>query len=253
MANSLTFNGTALSTYGLAVTSHGLSVAQDAIAIRIQDKAYAWRSSLAPKIISLGVDVKASSLANLKSYLDSIKTILNTREDAQLILDMFSDRYWLARFESLNGNLNGRVGWSGDLNFIAHDPLAYSTGDAITTLHNLNTTDPQTVTETPEGTANTNPVYTLLAGSALGAIEVTLENLTTSPELALVWSGTIAEDDELEIDVANKLVSLNDTPSMATVTGRFPYLQPGANSIKVTSWGTAGTNTITIVYRNRYL
>jgi len=247
LANSLSFGGTALSTYGLAVTSHGLAVAQDATAIRIQDKAFAWRSSLAPEIISLGVDVKAGSLATLKSYLDSIKTILNTREDAQLILDMFSDRYWLARFESLNGNLNGRVGWSGNLIFIAHDPLAYSTSETDHS-HNIDA-DPDTVVETAGGTANAEPVYTLTAGEALGAVEITLENLTTG--LSLTWSGTLADADKLIIDVANWLVTLNDTPDMSTVTGRFPYLKPGANSIKVTNFSDSGT--LDIVYRARYL
>lgn len=248
MANSLSFAGTDLSTYGLVVTSHDLPIVQDAIVQRIENKAYAWRSSLTPKAISLGTTITAASRAALITAIDNINSFLNTREDAALILDILSTRYWNARFESFRGSFISQVAWRGNLVFMALDPLAYSTTETSSN-HPLTDADPQTVVETPGGTANTNPVYTLTAGEALGAIEVTLENLTTG--LALVWSGTIANTDELEIDVANKLVSLNDTPSMSTVTGRFPYLLPTANSIKVTNWSNTGE--IDIVYRARYL
>ncbi|HUV56612.1 MAG TPA: hypothetical protein VMV84_05200 [Dehalococcoidales bacterium] len=250
MANSLSFAGENLSTYGLVVTSHDLPIIQDAQTVRLQNKAYAWRSSLTPKAISLGTTVTAVSRAALITAVDNINSFLDTREDAELILDILSTRYWNARFESFHGGFISQVAWRGNLTFMALDPLAFSTTlTSSVPLIDVNA-DPDTLDdETPGGTANTNPVYTLTAGIA-GATVLTLENLTTG--LALGWSGTIANiGDELIIDVANKLVTLEATPSMATVTGRFPYLLPTANSIKATGWGTAGT--LDIVYRARYL
>jgi len=247
MPNSLTFAGTDLQDYGLITTSYDLPVVQDAQTIRLQNRAYAWRSSLTPKPISVGVVVTATSLALLITALDNINTKLNTREDAQLIFDILSTRYWNARFESLQGRFYSPELWQGSLSFTVLDPLAYSTTETSTP-HNIDA-DPDTVVETAGGTANTFPVYTLTAGEALGAIEVTLENLTTG--YSLTWSGTVADTEELVIDCANWTVELEGTPDMSTVTGRFPYLQPGANSIKVTNWSNSGT--LDIVYRARYL
>jgi phage-related protein len=224
-----------------------LPVTQDAVSIRVQNKAYAWRSSLQPKLMNFGVIVTAASQALLITALDNIKTKLNTREDAALILDILSTRYWNARFDSLTGGFVSPVAWRGSLSFTALDPLAYSTSETSSPF-NIDA-DPDTVVETAGGTANVEPVYTLTAGEALGAIELTLENLTTG--ISLTWSGTVADEDELIIDCAAGTIYLNDTPSMATMEGRFPWLIPGANSIKVTNWSNSGT--LDIVYRARYL
>jgi len=247
VANSLTFNSTDLQDYGLITTSYDLPVAQDAQSIRLQNKAYAWRSSLQPKAIAVGVVVTAASQALLITALDNIKTKLNTREDAELILDILSTRYWNARFDSFNGGFVSPTAWRGNLSFTTLDPLAYSTSETDSD-HNIDA-DPDTVIETAGGTANTEPVYTLTAGEALNGVTIELNNLTT--EVALTWEGDLADTDELEIDVANWLVTKNDTPSMAAVSGQFPYLQPGANSIKVTNFSTTGT--LKILYRARYL
>jgi len=247
MPNSLTFGGTDLQDYGLITTSYDLPVAQDAQSIRLQNKAYAWRSSLQPKLITVGVTVTATTLALLITALDNIKTKLNTREDAALILDILNTRYWNARFESLQGNFQSPELWRGNLTFMALDPLAFST-TLTDHSHNIDA-DPDTVVETAGGTANAEPVYTLTAGEALNGVTIELNNLTT--EVSLTWEGDLADTDELSIDVANWLVSKNDTPSMATVSGQFPYLQPGANSIKVTDFSTTGT--LNILYRARYL
>jgi phage-related protein len=94
-----------------------------------------------------------------------------------------------------------------------------------------------------------SPVYVLTAGEVLGAITVKLENVSTDEELQ--WTGTLTTADELTIDVPNWIVYKNGTASMSGVTGQFPRLQPGANSIKVTAMAVTGLMDIT--YRNTFL
>jgi len=250
VANSLNFAGTDLRDYGLITTSYDLPVTQDAQSIRLQNKAYAWRSSLTPKLMSFGIIVTAATNALLITVLDNIKTKLNTREDAALILDILSTRYWNVRFDSLTGGFISPVAWKGSLSFTALDPLAYSTSETSTGPHTINET-PETIIETAGGTANARPVYTLTAGEALNGIAVELSNTTTG--ITLTWEGDLADTDVLTIDCANWLVSKNDTPSMATVSGQFPYLVPGSNTLTVTDFYNAVGGTLGIVYRARYL
>ena len=108
--------------------------------------------------------------------------------------------------------------------------------------------DPKTVQPTVLGTSRVEPVYTLTAGELLTDITLKVENTGTAMEL--VWEGTILDGKDLEIDVANWHVTNNAMASMATVSGEFPYLNLGVNSIKVTGFSTTGS--VDIVYRKRY-
>ena len=104
------------------------------------------------------------------------------------------------------------------------------------------------VIEAVGGTGLVNPVYTLVAGETLSAITLKVENVTTDEELQ--WTGSLVDTDEIEIDVENWIVKKNSVADMATVTGQFPRLTPGNNSIKVTAFSTTGT--MNIKYRDTY-
>jgi len=245
MGNSLSFDDTDLGQYGLSIVSREVPLSFQSESIQLQDKAYANDSLAIPKVIALNVNILGTTIATLKTNLDSIKEVLNTRVNAELILDSLSDRYWMARFESLTGQIKGSL-FSGSLVFMSYDPFAFNTSE---TLHEYNIdADPKTVQPTVLGTSRVEPVYTLTAGELLTDITLKVENTGTAMEL--VWEGTILDGKDLEIDVANWHVTNNAVASMSTVSGEFPYLNLGVNSIKVTGFSTTGS--IDIVYRKRY-
>jgi len=244
---SLTFGGVDLSIYNLVVTSHDLPIDQKTSTVAIKDKSIAGRSSLLENQYSLDVAITADSLSDLLSNLDNVKKALNTQASSNLILDMLDDRYWVARFQGLHKKSLSPGLWEGYLDFLIADPLAHDTSET-TSNHNIDA-DPKTVIEAVGGTANTEPVFTLTAGEDLNDVTITLLNVQTG--LALSWTGSIANGEELEIDVEHWTVKLEGTDDMADVAGEFPYLIAGSNSIKVTGFGSLGS--LGIKYRNRYL
>ena len=250
MANSLTFNGTDLDTYGLVVvnrTSPGFRQRVDYT--QLLDIAYPFGATREAKFISLAITVVGSSHADVESKLDSIKLILNQRDTKHLILDTQDDRYFNAQFVSLSGRYQSPVAFVGGLDFICPDPLAYDNSETSSDF-NLDVSDPKTITETTGGTGYIKPVYTLKAGEALNAVTIKVECIETVEELQ--WTGSLANGEELEIDVANWTVKKEGSASMATVTGRFPRMLPNEdNSIKVTAFSTTGTMNIT--YRDTFL
>lgn len=252
MSNSLTFDNTDLSAYGLSVLTSGpsLGIVFEADVIQLPDLALAAQSTKMPKPIALDVVVQGSSRAVLLGYLDSIRKVIVEREAKALILDTQPDRYWLARFVEMDGYFMSPLAYAGTISFAADDPAAYGIDPEEDTGLLAITPDPDTEAIVVGGTAYVNPVYTLTAGELLTDVTIKLENVTTVEELQ--WTGTMANGKALVIDVATWLVTYDGAASMATVTGKFPRLQPGvSNNIKVTNFSDSGT--LRVVYRNRYL
>ena len=248
MANSFSFNAVDMTDYGLVVTSAGSPFTQSAPSIQLRDRSYAFDSFRPPRIIVVGVQVKAATHTALRTALDSIKEKLNWRVDKQLIFDNLSTRYWMARFNTMQGMFEGPLSWSGSIEFTCVDPAAYSTS-AVSNTYNVDA-DPDTNVETPGGNDYIYPIYTLTAGEVLAAITLLVENVTTDEELT--WEGSVGNGKLLVINTATWLVTNDGTADMDDVSGKFPRLQPGvANSIKVTDFSTTGT--LNIAYRNRFL
>ena len=252
MSNSFSFNAVDMDDYGLVVTGVNLPLTQLASNIQLRDRAYAFDSFRPPIIIEVTVNVVAANYTTLLTYLSSIREKLNWRVDKQLIFDNLSTRYWMARFDNLNGMFNGPTMWDGSIIFICTDPAAYST-TAVSNTHNIDA-DPKTVTETPGGTDYIYPVYTLTAKEDLGAITLKLENTTTGEEIQ--WGGSLTTNDYITVNVPTWLVSKNGVASMAGVVAgsKFPRLLFNvANSIKVTGLWDSVTGLLNIAYRNRFL
>ena len=248
MANSFSFNAVDMTDYGLVVTSAGSPFTQSAPSIQLSNRSYAFDSFRPPRIIVAGVQVTAATHTALRTALDSIKGKLNWRVDKQLIFDNLSTRYWMARFNTMQGMFEGPLSWNGSIEFTCVDPAAYSTS-AVSNTSNVDT-DPDTIVETPGGNDYIYPVFTLTAGELLTAVTIKLENVTTDEELQ--WIGTVADGKALVVNTATWIVTNDGTADMDDVSGQFPRLQPGvANSIKVTAFSTTGT--LNIAYRNRYL
>jgi predicted phage tail component-like protein len=247
MAGAFTFNGIDMSAYGLTVTDHNAEDYSRAVnTIQTKGRAYISGEYMPARPLRLEVVIQGSSISDLKSKLDSIVAILSS--DGYLILDDDTTKHFNAHFVGKSklekwGNTN----WEGTLEFICPDPLVYSTTETSSD-HTINA-DPKTVTETAGGNTITKPVWTLTAGETLTDVTISLKNNTTNEEIT--WEGSLASTDELEIDSQYWTVKKNGTESMATVSGKFPRLTPGSNSITVTALSTTGS--LNITYRAAYL
>lgn len=254
MSYSLKFNNIELNLYGLtvALSASALAALLSADTVQLADRVYA-PSSLAPaKTLLLPVVVQADTSAQLFSYLDSIKRICGQKEAGQLILNIQTDRYYTARFESFVGRRASPLVFEGELRFVADDPLAY----AVSTV----TSGPHTIPDAEEtfevvvgGTAYVKPIYTLTSGDALTGITLLVENTDTDEEFS--WGpGNVGDTKDFVIDVGTMYATNDGASAMADVTGQFPRLIPGAtNHIKVSDFFDTIAGTITIVYRPAYL
>lgn len=248
----MNFSSVDLSVYGL-IAKKGESPFMPPININqveIADKAYDFRAFLRPRIIRIDCIVQGDDKEDLIANLDAISKVLNPMEGVKnLILDFPNDRHYRAKVANqiFWDIITHRVA-QGELIFICADPLGYSTTETSSD-HNINA-DPKTVEETTGGTAYIEPIYTLTAGQALNDVTIKVKNLDTEEELQ--WQGSLANTNELEIDVALWIVKKEDAVSMATVSGQFPRLIPSStNRIKVTGFSTTGS--LNITYRNTYL
>lgn len=243
--NSFKFNSKNMANYGLGVIKSSISLEQSADAVQLDRRAWAHDSKVSPAKIDLSVVIQASSRATLLSYLDSIRRFLGDQQDASLELDSYSDRYWMARFQSINGEFQSPIAWMGDISFICYDPYAYSNIEYAYT-YSIDD-DPDTVDENTGGNALIEPVFTLTAIGNQPDITVVLRNDNTGEEIE--WNGDLADGDVLVIDSSLWLVTLNDTPSMLTVDGKFPTLVPATTNLILISGFIGNLN---ISYRNRY-
>lgn len=129
MAYSFSFNSVDMSAYGLRLRTHEEPFEQTTDSIQLLDLAYGLASLRPGKTITADVVIYAADFATLRSYLDSIKSALNQREDCALAIDSITDRYWLARFVSMTKNQNTARAWEGTITFIANDPAAYANSE----------------------------------------------------------------------------------------------------------------------------
>lgn len=251
MSNSFSFNAIDMADYGLVVNRVDKPLTQAAQYIQLRNRGYAFDSFRPPLILGVGVSVLATSHSAVLTYLDSIRQTLNHRVDKQVIFDTQTGRYWMAKFDSMEGMFDAPTMWSGTIIFICHDPAAYDITETDSD-HTINAS-PKTVLETPGGTDYIYPVYTLIPGDGYIAGDVLIENLTTDEEL-IFTEGPIHSGEEWVINVATWHVSMDGDASMSGVSGQFPRLAPGmANSIRVTNLYSAVNGSLNITYRNRYL
>ncbi|GAG91915.1 unnamed protein product, partial [marine sediment metagenome] len=168
MANSINFNGINLSAYGLVLTSgNPQDFKQRSAGQQIEDTAYSFNPKHLPKVFWLEVKILASNRATLDGYLDSIRAVIVTEIACALKFDIITDRYWMAKFSSIDGKYIAVGCFEGVIVFQADDPMAYD-NDVISTPHVINAIEKE-VLETPEGTGYILPVYTLTAKENLGA------------------------------------------------------------------------------------
>lgn len=254
MSWSLKYNNISLSTYGLtvAMSESSLAALLSSDVMQLQDRAYAPASQAPAKPLAFGVVVRATTTAQLFSYLSDIKRVCAQKTAGQLILGIQDDRYYTARFEGLAGRRISPLVFEGELRFVADDPLAYSTSETTSGPHAITDGD-ETFEVTVGGSAYVKPVYTLTSGDALTGITLTVENLDTEEEFS--WGpGNVGDGHDFVIDVATMYATNNAASAMALVTGQFPRLVPGiTNRIQVKDFFDTLDGELNIVYRTAYL
>lgn len=255
---NFSFNGTDLADYSLTVNdAHRDRLEHIFEELQLEQKAYSGRRLVKPLLLSLDVTVNSNAediwilppiiALSTRKILTFIKKVLGQRDPCELILSHLSDRYWLAKFQSFNGDFIAPGVFRGSIDFLCEDPRAFAVDE---TKHSYDVdADPKTIYEGIPGTAYVEPVYLLTAGEALNDITVLVKNETTGQQLS--WKGSLAEDDTLEIDVANWLIKKNDVADMSTVSGEFPRLNPGTNKLIIDGFGSLGT--LGLTYRSAYL
>jgi phage-related protein len=245
MANSFSFNGIDMLAYGVIVTSHNIPDCNKEIpTVQLKDRAYSGEAKRGVKRLRLTCSIDGSDVSDVRDKLDDVIRLIDVG-NCRLVVDG-TGRYFNAEFEDRSSGNCFPTYWQGTLTFLCPDPLAYSTTETSSDF-NIDA-DPDTVSETVGGTAIVKPVWTLTAGEDLTDVTIKLENQTTGEELQ--WTGSLVDEDELEIDSANWTVKKNGTSAM-TITGEFPRLIAGSNTIKVTGLSTTGT--LNITYRDAYL
>jgi len=243
---SLTYRGTDLSAYGLIVTRHDIPMNHGADSVQLQDRSFAGDSKILPKTISLDIVISAADAATLTSRIDSIKRLLNTQIDEELILDALNDRYWLARFSQLSGVFLSADVFKGTLDFICFDPFAYAVAPSSDATAIANAVADNAVIFTG-GNALIRPVYTILSDAIRVGTNVILHSDNTDEEIE--WTGNLANGTVLVFDTALWVVKKNTVEDMATVDGQFPTLVQDTTNLIL----TAGfTGTLTVTWRNRY-
>lgn len=252
MAHSLKFNTTDLSTYNLTVTSPRNNLLKQLVDYtQLQDKGYAFRPMRQPRPIAVDFSVTGSTREDLDSNLDNIKRIITLLVPKTLIFDALPGRHFNAMLEDFSGVYTSLTVLKGIMIFICPDPLGYGIVEYDDHDHDIGAAE-TTVDEVVGGTAYTDPIYTLTAKKALTGVTIKVENLTTEEELQ--WTGSLAIDGTLVIDVARMLVSKGESPNMASVTGKFPRLKPGVtNEIKVTNLYDGTKSYLNIKYRDAFL
>ena len=258
MAGSFSFDGVNLSTKGLgllAPLSKEILTPSRSATVEVLGKpgAYAFPQRFTLRRFNLDCYVQGDSHSDLLSKLQEIASLLNPQKGLkQLLFDTQTDRYYLAK---VSKTMVGRIkALDADVavDFVVPDPFPFSTSES-SYAQDL-TSNPQTYSFGVGGDAQAVPVYTLTAQAADAAVTATLSSDTRGE--AIVWKGSLAIGNTLEIDCDQWVVKKNGAVDMANVSGEFPVLNPGSNQFTMSGFPISGSSpysTINHVWRNRYL
>lgn len=239
MANeiSVTLNSHALSsTNNIAIEDINIQVAKAVRSFELP-KNYgsvvpiSKRNSMILRVKGTIID---SDYDALRTGLDSLKSKLESSSEYQLTID--DDRYLNVQYRNFAyawKKLRTFATFNFDL--IASDPFWYAS--TATTANPQSWTTGVTFTVTNSGNAPTRLKVTITGGATPVSDDITVENTTTSERFQ--YRGSLVENDVLiinnRVDASDVAVTKNGTSDIVNFEGDFITLNPGANSIKLTS------------------
>jgi predicted phage tail component-like protein len=260
MANSLSVDGTDLSTHGLYVVRGSLPGMPDtvtsAMQVGQQDGAVSAPRIYGAREIVSDCVISAASYTAMLSAIDSIKGILNTREDVEVAWDRWADRYWLGRCQLSDIQLDSPTLARVQLRVFCSDPFAYGSSEATHNETGIDTGIGGTsfTVSAGSGTERAYPVIVLTA-TGTQASGTTLES--NEQDTRIVYTGGLVSGDKLRIKcdpaewIVEKMPAGEDTyvAVMEDVEGQWPYLSVGDNEFVIYFF----TGSILFTWRARYL
>ncbi|MCK9569875.1 phage tail family protein [Candidatus Pacearchaeota archaeon] len=137
------------------------------------------------------------------------------------------------------------------LPFVCADPYWFSATQTIS--DKAITSTPQQITETPGGTADSEPVWEIIPTTTIASgTDIIIQNFTSNQKMTWRAPSDITSADVVRIDSANYCVYINGVRSIATIqpASGWPLLVGGVtNVIRVTGMALG---TLRITYRERW-
>lgn len=213
------------------------------------DGGWSTRAHYAPRPLHLSGTVIAPAPGTLDALIDAL--LASIPFDAAAPLTVTRDGVARRAYVRLDGaptiNLAGRNAATFDIPLIAADPFRYAEAQSSLTLALPNVTGGLTIATTAPfsigATSVTGQGDAINAGTALTYPVIRLNGSVSNPTLtnattgaALTYNGSIAAGDFVLIDCAAKTVLYNGTATRrGLVSGSFPSLSPGDNTVTLSS------------------
>jgi phage-related protein len=245
-----TYNAVDPGTYGVRLLDRGEDLLPAARSYRMalpgRNGEHEFPSDLGLRVFDMKIWCVQASASALATNLDSISQLFDpTQGTKQLIFDLLSTRYYLARVDG-TFQITRRFTVSADLSvrMVCADPLAYATTQSTPT----SASSPLAIT--PSGTFKVQPVIDLVCGNTYSG-NIVFTNAATGE--SLTWNGSVVNTDTIRVECDTFRVRKNGALAMSGLMpgSVFFALLPGvSNSISVT--GPTITS-ITATYRARWL
>jgi hypothetical protein len=211
-----------------------------------------WRE----KTIEARGFAKAADAAALDTLLDTIRKRLRVREANLDITRNGTARRYVATLTNADELFAERQHFHITLcpftaRFSCKTPFGLNRD--YTSLMSTISTSPSNITAENLGTADANPVITLIFNAATSVTVVNVKRLNSAGTVLdeIEYSGTIAANDALIFNSENRTVTKNTLA--VTYVGAFPTVEPGSNIFKFTITGTSFSAVATVSHKNAYL
>ena len=264
MSDSLSFDGTNLSTYGVSLVDSPIPIfapPKIQTANIPQSHGVAVRGQyLQPRTISVDVVIEGSSFSDLLSKLDSIRALLSpSKGDKQIIFDHQNTRYYLGRLENdIEVPVLGAKAIVATLRFFCADPLGYKTTETELVYTDGGAWD-GSITYT--GSIATPIVIVGDRDTADAVLALSVENETTSESIQANYA--LGEGNQIKFDGDRELIEVSEDGTTWTQVMKFidstnrtfPMLQGGSNQLTFSGFTDTGGSEYswTVTYRERYL
>ena len=257
MANSFSFGGVDFDTLYVNIiqpfsvpglTDHDVKIKS----IIGRKGAYNFGATAKERKLSLPCRISAPDTATLYANALLLADYLSPLDGEQsLTLDCVTGKYLKAMVEKGFSLPKERFFSQFTIPFVCADPYWYKSTQTLS--DKAISSSPQQVTETPGGTADSEPTWEIIPTTTItSGTDIIIQNFTSNQKMTWQAPSNITSADVVRIDSANWCVYLNGVRSIATIAAGsgFPLLIGGVtNVIRVTGMA-AGT--LRITYRERW-
>ncbi len=192
--------------------------------------------------------VKINTSATFETEWDELMEQIN--KETLHIYGYKIDRYIIAeclensKHEWVGRNNAGKIG----LFFRCENPFWLSTSETQSS-QNV-TASGQTKNWTVSGKESTYPVVRYTAGGNQTVVK--LKNQSAGNR-EITYTASLANTDHIDINMIEGTCKKNGSDDIVSMTGAFWELRTGVNTIEVTITGIAGTSSLRLTYRDRWL